>query len=120
MSDKKLDIYNISFDLFIETHRLSLQLPKYELYELVSQLRRSSDSVNSNIAEGYGRRQHKADYIRFLVFSHSSCDETTNNILKITRLYPDSTQFNEILEKYSLLGGKLHNYIEYVRANWRA
>ena len=120
MSYNKLDIYNLSFELFIETHRLSFRLPKYELYELGSQLRRSSDSVNSNIVEVYGRRMYKADYIRFLVFSHSSCDETTNHILKITRLYPDITEFNEILEKYKLLGGKLHNYIECVKNNWRA
>ena len=120
MSYNKLDIYNISFELFIETHRLSFRLPKYELYELRSQLRRSAESVNSNIVEGYGRRMYKADYIRFLIFSHSSCDETTNHILKIVRIYPDITEFNSILEKYKLLGGKLHNYIEYVKNNWRA
>ncbi|WP_027376880.1 four helix bundle protein [Kaistella palustris] len=120
MSYNKLDIYNLSFELFIETHRLSFRLPKYELYELGSQLRRSSDSVNSNIVEGYGRRSYKADYLRFLVFSHSSCDETTNHLLEITRLYPDITEFNEILEKYKLLGGKLHNYTEYVKNNWRS
>ncbi|WP_262510852.1 four helix bundle protein [Chryseobacterium elymi] len=52
MSYQKLDIYNIAFELYIETHKLSLKLPKYELYELGSQLRRSSDSVVTNIAEG--------------------------------------------------------------------
>lgn len=119
MSYNKLDIYNLSLELFLETHRLSFRLPKYELYELGSQLRRSSDSVNSNIVEGYGRRMYKADYIRFLIFSHSSCDETTNHILKITRLYPEITEFMDIYEKYKLLGGKLHNYIEYVKNNWR-
>lgn len=120
MSYTKLDIYNISFELFIETHRLSFRLPKYELYELGSQLRRSSDSVNSNIVEGYGRRMYKADYIRFLIFSHSSCDETTNHILKIIQLYPDISEFKDIVEKYKFLGGKLHNFIEYVKNNWRA
>ncbi|MGI9581445.1 four helix bundle protein [Chryseobacterium sp. RRHN12] len=50
MSYEKLDIYNIAFELFIETHKLSLQLPNYELHELGSQLRRSADSVVTNIA----------------------------------------------------------------------
>jgi four helix bundle protein len=45
MSYEKLDIYNIAFELFIETHKSSLKLPNYELYELGSQLRRSADSV---------------------------------------------------------------------------
>lgn len=52
MSYENLDIYKISFELFVETHRKSLILPKFELYELGSQVRRSADSVNSNIVEG--------------------------------------------------------------------
>jgi len=62
-----LDIYQISLSLFFKVHPSSLLLPKYELYELGSQLRRSSDSVVSNIVEGYGRKRYKADFIRFLV-----------------------------------------------------
>jgi hypothetical protein len=42
MSYEKLDIYNIAFELFIETHKSSLKLPNYELG---SQLRHSADSV---------------------------------------------------------------------------
>ena len=55
MSYRNLDIYKISFELFIKTHRTSFLMPKYELYELGSQLRMSSDSVVANIIEGYGR-----------------------------------------------------------------
>ncbi|MCX6171922.1 MAG: four helix bundle protein [Flavobacterium sp.] len=49
---------------------MSLLLPKYELYELGSQLRRSSDSIVTNIVEGYGRKRYKSDFIKFLVYSH--------------------------------------------------
>lgn len=120
MSYKKLEIYTLSFELFIEAHRLSLRLPKHELYELGSQLRRAADSVNSNIVEGYGRRMYKQDFLRFLVFSHSSCDETTNHIKKLIILYPDNaSEFENVLERYKILGAKIHNYIEYVRNNWR-
>lgn len=44
-----LDIYKIAMALFYEVHPASLLLTKFELYELGSQLRRSSDSVVSNI-----------------------------------------------------------------------
>ena len=54
-SYRDLDVYNISLELFYIVHPVSLKLPKYELYELGSQLRRSSDSVVTNIVEGYGR-----------------------------------------------------------------
>ncbi|MEB2785107.1 four helix bundle protein [Algoriphagus persicinus] len=63
---KDLDIYKISFNLFLKTHPFTLKLPKYELYELGSQLRRSSNSVNTNIVEGYGRRSYKID----VIYSH--------------------------------------------------
>jgi four helix bundle protein len=83
-SYKDLDIYNLGMDLFLALHPKTLKLPKHELYELGSQLRRSSDSVVSNIVEGYGRRRYKAEFIRFLVFSHASCLETINHISKVT------------------------------------
>jgi hypothetical protein len=50
MSYTNLDIYNLSFELFIETHRLSFRLPKYELYELGSQLRHDLETCNLNLA----------------------------------------------------------------------
>jgi four helix bundle protein len=54
----------------------SLTLPKYELYETGSQLRRSSKAISVNIVEGFGRRKYIADYLRFLIYAQSSCDET--------------------------------------------
>ena len=65
---KDLDVYTISFDLFIRTHRFTFKLPKHETYELGSQLRRSADSINSNIVEGYGRKMYKNDFVKFLIF----------------------------------------------------
>ncbi|MFN1218258.1 four helix bundle protein [Chryseobacterium kwangjuense] len=120
MSYQKLDIYNIAFELFIETHRLSLKLPRYELYELGSQLRRSADSVVTNIAEGYGRKNYKGDFIRFLIYSQASCDETVSHLSKIIRLYPDvSVDLSDKVAQYQLLGGKINNFIKYVQLSWR-
>ncbi len=73
---KDLEIYITSFELAITVHQLSLSLPKFELYEEGSQLRRSSKSITANIVEGYGRKKYKADFVKFLIYSHSSCDET--------------------------------------------
>lgn len=114
-SYKDLDIYNNGMNLFLALHPQTLKLPKYELYELGSQLRRSSDSVVSNIVEGYGRRKYKADFIRFLVFSHASCLETINHIFKITQLYSElKGDFEPFIQDYEHLGGKIFNFIKYV------
>lgn len=117
---KDLDVYKISFRLFIETHQFTFNLPKYEMYELGSQIRRSADSVNSNIVEGYGRR-YKKDFIKFLVYAHSSNLETVNHLKKIVLLYPNSSNTALSLEKeYDNLGGKLHKFLEYVLKHWKS
>lgn len=117
---KELEIYNISFDLFIRTHRFTFQLPKHETYELGSQLRRSADSVNSNIVEGYGRKRYKNDFVKFLVYSHSSNDETINHLKKIEQLYPDlSATAKTLMDEYDKLGGKLNKFIQYVINSWK-
>jgi four helix bundle protein len=78
---KKLRIWEQSRELVVEIHQLTLNcLPKFELYEEGSQIRRSMKSVKSNIVEGYGRRRHKAEYIRFLDFSYASALETVDHL----------------------------------------
>jgi four helix bundle protein len=112
---KDLDIYLIAMELFFKVHPLTLKLPRYELYELGSQLRGSSNSVVSNIVEGYGRRRYKNDYIKFLVYAHASNEETINHLDKLAFLYPDlSHGFLELLEKYNSLGRKINNFIKIV------
>lgn len=119
-SYKDLDVYKLGLDLFFIVHPLSLKLPKYELYELGSQIRRSSDLVVSNVVEGYGRRQYKADFIKFLIYSHSSCLETIAHLEKIAILYPDLfDKMDELINNYEGLGGKLFNFIKYIEENWK-
>ena len=42
---KDLQIYQLAYQLAIQVHKLSLELPKFELYEQGSQIRRSSKSI---------------------------------------------------------------------------
>ena len=119
MSYKKLDIFNIALELYFKAHARSLTLPKYELYDLGSQLRRSADSVVTNIVEGYGRRIYKGEYIRFLTYSHASNDETILHLTTLSRLYPEfSNDLDGLLKQYENLGGKINNYIQFVVKNW--
>ncbi|MFG4004725.1 four helix bundle protein [Flavobacterium aquidurense] len=119
-SYKDLDVYKIGLQLFYVVHSSSLKLPRYELYELGSQIRRSADSVVSNVIEGYGRRRYKADFIKFLVYSHSSCLETIGHLEKIKKLHPNCfDNMDELINNYEGLGGKIFNFIKYVEENWR-
>ncbi|MES2995238.1 MAG: four helix bundle protein [Verrucomicrobiota bacterium] len=78
---KKLRIWEQARDLVGEIHRMTLSaLPKFEMFETGSQIRRSMKSVKSNIVEGFGRRRHKAEYVRFLDFSYASALETIDHL----------------------------------------
>lgn len=117
---KDLEIYQESFKLFLKTHKFTLKLPKHELFELGSQIRRSSDSVNSNIVEGYGRNKYLKDFIRFLTFAYSSNNETINHLKKLELLYPEfNFELTELIKDYDMLGGKIYKFIEYVQNNWK-
>jgi len=89
------------------------------LYELGSQVRRSSESVNSNIIEGYGRRRYKADLIKFLVFAHASTLETKGHLEKIRGLYPHlHVEASALLDAYDQLGARIFTFIQYVEKHW--
>ena len=94
MSYKSLRIYLLADDLVIRIHKMSLELPAFEKYETGTQIRRSIKSVKSNIVEGYGRRRYKKEFIRFIIFSQASNDETINHL---ETLYKTSSLTNENL-----------------------
>ena len=81
MSYRDLEIWRLARQVAIAVHRMTLQnLPKFEMYEEASQIRRSAKSIFANIVEGFGRRRYKQEFIRFLVFAHASCDETIDHL----------------------------------------
>ncbi len=81
MSYRNLEIWKLARDLSIDVHQMTLtSLPKFETYEQGAQIRRSCKSVRANIVEGYGRRRYKHDFIRFLCYAESSCDETIDHL----------------------------------------
>ena len=117
---KDLDIYKLAYKLAIDVHKMTMTLPKYELYEQGSQVRRSSKSIKDNIAEGFGRRRYNDEFVRFLLFAHSSCDEAISQLTMINELYFENNGLNEMLEEYEVLGGKINKFIRYVEENWKS
>lgn len=115
---KDLEIYRLAYDLAIKVHQMSLKLPSYELYEQGSQIRRSTKSIKDTIAEGYGRRRYKTEFIRYLVFAHSSCDEAISQLNMISDIHYPDKPLTELINEYDILGRKLNKYIEYVENNW--
>ena len=114
-----LDVYQEGLRLFLKVHPVSFKLPKSELYELGSQLRRSADSVVTNIVEGYGRNKYKSDFIKFLTYSKASNLETLHHLEKLTKLYPElEDELSVLRQEYDRLGAMLYKFISYVSINW--
>ncbi|MCU0348209.1 MAG: four helix bundle protein [Saprospiraceae bacterium] len=92
---------------------MSLKLPKFEMYEEGSQIRRSSKSVKSNIVEGYGRRRYKQDYIKFITFALASNDETLDHLETLfeTESLEDLELFQTLHFRIELLGKKINNFL---------
>lgn len=119
MSYKNLEIWKLSREVVIEIHSMSLSLPKFEQFEEAQQIRRSVKSIRSNIVEGYGRRRYKADFIKFLIYSLASNDETTDHLEMLfeTGSLNDEKTYNSLHIKLEQLGRKLNNFIQAIEKN---
>jgi four helix bundle protein len=99
---------------------MTLELPKYELYEEGSQIRRSSKSITSCIVEGYGRRKYKSDFTKFLIYAHASCDETILHLKFINDTHDlNNEKIKYFLNAYDELGRKINRFIQYVESDWK-
>lgn len=119
-SYRDLEVYKESKRLAIEIHRMSLSLPKFELFEEGGQIRRSSKSVTSMIVEGYGRRRYKGDFIKYLVYAQSECDETIIhlNFLFETDSLKDKASYEKLHAEYDMLSKKINKFLQWVEDNW--
>jgi len=105
------DLYKLAKQMAVELHQMTLdELPKFEMYEQGSQIRRASKSIVANFVEGYGRRYYKAEYIKFLTYALASCDETKAHLELLREtgsLQPE--RFQHFYASYRKIGGMLHN-----------
>ena len=119
-SYRDLDIYQESFGLAMKLHGVSLKLPRYELYEEGSQLRKSSKGTCSCIVEGYGRKNYRNDFIRFLIYAQASCDETEVHLDFIHASgYISDELYLELKEENDRLGKKINKFNQYVQRYWK-
>jgi len=84
-SYKELEIWQKSIDLGIKIYQITRCFPPDEKYGLTSQIRRSTVSIPSNIAEGWGRNSKK-EFIHFLHIAKASCMELETQLLFSSKL----------------------------------
>jgi len=116
MRYKKLQIWALAREVVIEVHDMTMKLPKFEMYEEGSQIRRSSKTTKATIVEGYGRRKYKQDWIKFLIYAWSSNDETMDQLENLwdTKSLKDESSFIKLKNKIESLGKMLNKFLQTV------
>jgi four helix bundle protein len=95
------------------------QLPEQEKYALVSQIRRSAQSVHANIAEGYGRFYYQ-EGIRFAYIARGSLEETRSHLTYAHEMmYISNEEFDKIKMEIDVLKKLLNGYINYLKRTKR-
>ncbi len=90
-SYKDLVVWQKSLGLTKMIYKLSSDLPKSELYGLISQMQRSAVSIPSNIAEGH-QRNNTAEYRHFLGIARGSTAELETQLLITREVYVMNVQ----------------------------
>ena len=110
-SFESLIVWQKSIDLSVAIYKTTKEFPKEELFGLVSQMRRCSTSISSNLAEGSGRNTQK-DKSRFTVIAYGSALELINQLIISVKLaYISEETYQNLrnsLEEITFLLDKLH------------
>ncbi|WP_375580353.1 four helix bundle protein [Marivirga tractuosa] len=100
---RKLRIWKLSMELTQNIYELTQKFPPEEKYGLTSQIRRSSISVPSNIAEGAGRNGSK-EFNNFLGIAMGSLFELDTQVeLSYNFQYIQIDSYNKTLNKINQL-----------------
>ncbi|MFA5926695.1 MAG: four helix bundle protein [Patescibacteria group bacterium] len=109
-SFQDLLVWQKAHQLTLLTYRLVSKFPKHEEYGLASQMRRSSSSIPSNIAEGFKRKGLK-DSIRFYNIAEGSLEELKYQLILSKDLeYISTEEFDKIFRECESVGGLLNNW----------
>ena len=101
-----------SINLVVRCYQLTSQLPKTEIYGLISQIQRAAVSIPANIAEGKGRN-HLGDYIRHLSIANGSLKELETHLMIVGRLaYVKQEELKVVLNECEEIGRMLNSLME--------
>jgi len=96
-----LKVYQLSFEAGMDVFELSKRFPNEEKYSLTDQIRRSSRSVSSNIAEAWRKRRYPKSFISKLSDSEGEAAETQVWLnYALACKYIDTEKHDNLYDKY--------------------
>ena len=109
---RDLDVYQMAFGSAMQIFELTKRFPKEETYSLTDQIRCSSRSVCSNIAEAWRKRRYEAAFVSKLNDSEAEAAETQVWLeFSVKCNYLDAAVGRELYTTYDHVLGKLVDMI---------
>ena len=109
-----LNVYKKSYELSLKMHKITLNFPKLEKYELGSQIRRAAVSIPANIAEGYGGSSR--EFKRYLRIANGSSNEVRVYIdMSYDLGYISKETRDNLKDEYKSLSKQLYS----LKSNWK-
>jgi four helix bundle protein len=103
-----LRVYRRLFDLHLRIHHATMGFPRFELFELGSQLRRSSNSIAANLAESWNNR-HSSIYVEGINRAQGELRETLHHLaVAKAKKYLSEKEFGDLRRDLDDCGGMLH------------
>lgn len=118
-SFEDLEVYKKLCELHLEISKVSLSFPKFELLELGSQIRRSSNSIAANLAEGWNNK-HINIYLEGKNRAQGELQETKHHLyIAYRKKYIPEGTYREYFEKYCECGRMLRG-LEQSLLKWKS
>src|SRR5580658_3434354 len=98
---RELDVYKNSMNLTMKVFALTKKWPSEERFSLIDQIRRSSRSVCSNLAEAWRKRRYEAAFVSKLSDADGEAAETESHLGFALRCgYLKADQYAKLKDDY--------------------
>jgi four helix bundle protein len=115
---REIKVWQKGIEYSVAIYKLTSNFPVEEKFGLISQLRRSSTSISSNIAEGSSRISVK-EFFHFLSISIGSAYESETQLIICNKLnFINDTDFEEMIKKITEIQRMLNGFAETIRNNY--
>jgi four helix bundle protein len=111
----RLEVWNKSRTLVKDIYQITSQFPNEEIYSLTSQIKRSSISIPSNIAEGCGRGSNNQLKYHLEVALGSSFELSTQVLLAYDLQYISEKEKTILINKIDEVSKMINGLIKSLR-----
>jgi four helix bundle protein len=115
---KNMEIFQLSYSLCLDIHRMLDRFPEKEKDNIISQMRRSATSVPLNIAEGSVKKSQK-EFLNFLGYSYGSAKELDVLLSMSNDLtYISVKDYETLFGKLDMLMAKLFGFMKNIEGRF--